>query len=57
VREIINSNWNEGSEMHLVIQTALGIPQLPCDLLQVRASVEEIVSVWMKDGEDRGLLD
>jgi len=43
--------------MHLVIQTALGVAQLPCDLLQIRASVEEIVGVWMKDREDRGLLD
>lgn len=35
--------------MNLVIQTTLGVPQLPCDLLQVRASVEEIVGVRMKD--------
>jgi hypothetical protein len=45
------------NEVYLVIQTTLGIPQLPRNLLQVGASVEQIMRVRMKDRKDGGLLD
>jgi hypothetical protein len=44
-------------EMYLVIQTTLGIPQLPGNLLQVGASIEQVMSVWVKNRKDGSLLD
>ena len=44
-------------EMYLVIQTAIGIPQLPGNLLQVGASVKQVVGVRMKHSKDGGFLD
>lgn len=43
--------------MYLVIQTTLGIPQLPGNLLQVGASIEQVMSVWVKNRKDGSLLD
>lgn len=43
--------------MYLVIQTALRIPQLPGNLLQVGASIEQVMGIRMKDGKYGGLLD
>ena len=43
--------------MYLVVQTTFGIPQLPGDLFQIGASVEQVMGVWVKDREDGRLFD
>jgi hypothetical protein len=47
----------EKVEMYLVIQPALGIPQFPGNLLQVGASIEQVMGIGMKDSKDGGFLD
>lgn len=42
--------------MHLFIQPARRIPELPCDLLEVGAGVEQILCVWVEDGEYSGFF-
>jgi hypothetical protein len=43
-------------ESYLIIKTTFRIPQLPGNLFQIGASVEQVMGVWMKDREYGGLL-
>jgi hypothetical protein len=50
--------WKQNKkEMNLIIKAAFWIPQLPGNLFQIGASVEQVMGIWMKDREHGGLLD
>ena len=45
-----------GNSGYLLIQPTFRVPELPGDLLEIRARIKQVVRIWMKYREDASLL-